>query len=126
MSNPKGPITHISWGRMEVTINGKTHYFKDCKVWPGGAKAWDWQLTGTHHRPGIQPGDIQEILDRNIEVMILSRGMQLMLHTMPKTEALLQSRGIAYHIEETRQAVTLFNTLTLQGKGVGGIFHSTC
>jgi hypothetical protein len=30
-------ITHISWGQMEVTIDGQTLTFKDCKVWPGGA-----------------------------------------------------------------------------------------
>jgi hypothetical protein len=126
MSNSTAPITYVSWGRMEVTINNATHKFKDCKVWPGGAKVWDWGITGTHHQPGIQPADIEEILDQEIEVMILSRGMQLMLHTCPETEALLQSRGIAYHIEETRQAVALFNSFTQQGKRVGGIFHSTC
>jgi len=126
MSNLTGPITHISWGRMEVTINNQTHHFKDCKVWPGGAKAWDWGATGTHHQPGIQPADIEEILDQDIEVMILSLGMQLMLHACPETEDMLQSRGVAYHIEETRQAVDLFNSLTQQGKKVGGIFHSTC
>jgi hypothetical protein len=126
MSHPTGPITHISWGHMEVTIQNKTHQFKDCKIWPGGAKAWDWRITGTHHRPGIQPADIAEILDQDIEIMILSRGMQLMLHTCPETKAMLQSRGVVYHIEETRQAVDLFNKLAQQGKRVGGIFHSTC
>jgi hypothetical protein len=119
-------ITHISWGNMEVTINGQTYKFKDCKVWPGGAKEWDWNLTGTRHKPGIQPADIEEILAQGVEVMILSRGMQLMLHTCPETEELLRSRGIAYHIEETKQAVALFNRLMEQGKRVGGIFHSTC
>ena len=119
-------ITHLSWGRMEVTIEGRTLTFKDCKVWPGEAKEWDWGITGTHHRPGIQPADIEEILDQDIEVMVLSRGMELMLHTCPKTEQLLRSKGIDYHIEETKQAVALFNELAQQGKRVGGIFHSTC
>ena len=126
MNNPETPITHLSWGRMEVTINGKTHRFKDCKVWPGGAKEWDWRLTGTHHKPGIQPADIEEILEYGIEVMILSRGRQLMLHTCPETEELLRLRGIRYHIEETKKAVALFNSLTREGKKVGGVFHSTC
>jgi hypothetical protein len=64
-------ITHISWGKMEVTTNGKTLTFKDCKVWLGGATAWDWTLTGTRHLPGIQPADTEEILAHQIEVMIL-------------------------------------------------------
>jgi len=119
-------ITHISWGHMEVKTNGQTLSFKDCKVWPGGVKKWDWNLTGTRHRPGIQPADIEEILTQGVEVMILSRGMQLMLYTCPETEQILRSRNIEYHIEETKQAVNLFNKLTSEGKKVGGIFHSTC
>ncbi len=100
--------------------------FKDCKVWPGGAKAWDWGLTGTSHSPGILPGDIEELLERGVDVVVLSRGMQLRLHTAPQTEALLAARGIEYHIEETGRAVELFNELMGQGRNVGGVFHSTC
>jgi hypothetical protein len=111
---------------MEVTINGRTQTFKDCKVWPGGAKEWDWRETGTRHQPGTQPADIAEILEQGIEVMILSRGMELVLQTHPDTEKLLRERGIEYHIEETNAAVALLNQLSQQGKRVGGIFHSTC
>lgn len=113
-------------GHIEVTINDQTYRFKDCQVWPGRVKEWDWNLTGTRHRPGIQPADIDDILAHNVDVMILSRGMECMLYTWPDTEHLLRSRGIAYHIAETQQAVDLFNTLTRQGKKVGGVFHSTC
>jgi hypothetical protein len=119
-------ITHLSWGRIEVTVNGKSRRFRDCKVWPGGATEWDWNITGTRHQPGIQPADIEDILAGDIEVIILSRGMNLRLHTLPKTEKLLQSRGIEYHIEQTSQAVEMFNKLMRQGRKVGGIFHSTC
>jgi hypothetical protein len=119
-------ITHLSWGKMEVTTNGQIYHFKDCKVWPGGAKEWDWNITGIRHQPGIQPTDIEEILNQDVEVLILTRGMELRLHTCPETEALLQSRGIEYHIEETKEAVKLFNQLVEEGKKVAGIFHSTC
>ena len=119
-------ITRLSWGQMEVTTNHQTYHFKDCKVWPDGAKEWDWNITGTRHQPGIQPADIEEILNHDIEVMVLTRGMELRLHTCPETEALLQSRGIAYYIEETKEAAKLFNLLSQEGQKVGGIFHSTC
>jgi hypothetical protein len=119
-------ITNLSWGRIEVTVNGKSLRFRDCKVWPGGATEWDWNDTGTRHQPGIQPEDIEDILGRDIEVMILSRGMNLRLQTLPKTEKLLQSRRVEYHIEQTPQAIEMFNKLMRQGKKVGGIFHSTC
>lgn len=119
-------ITHISWGRMQVNVNGEIHYFKDCKVWPSGAKEWDWKITRTRHQPGIQPTDIQEILDQGVDFLVLSRGMQLMLHTCPETEELLRSLAIEHHIGQTQLAVALFNDLVKQGRKVGGIFHSTC
>ena len=119
-------ITHLSWGRIEVTINGKTLRFRDCKVWPGGAVDWNWNETGTGHQPGIQPVDIEEIIAQNIEVMILSRGMNRRLQTLGRTEKLLQSQEIEYYIEQTPRAVEMFNELMRQGKKVGGIFHSTC
>ena len=119
-------ITHLSWGRMEITLNDQVLPFKDCKIWPGGATEWDWRLTGTRHQPGIQPADIEEILAQGVEIMILSRGMDLMLYTCPETEALLRAKGIEYFIEETKQAAAHFNQLMEAGKRVGGIFHSTC
>ena len=126
MNRQNQPITHISWGKIKVLINGKVHKFKDCKVWPEGAKNWDWHLTGTNHEPGIQPADIEEILEKNIDVMILSRGMDLKMNICPETEALLKSKNIPYFVEETKKAVELFNELCQAGKRVGGIFHTTC
>ncbi len=119
-------ITHLSWGNIEVEIGGTRKHFKDCKVWPGGAVEWDWKQTGTHHRPGIQPADVQEILDQGIEILILSRGMQLRLEMSPPIERMLRARRIEYHFLETHQAVDLFNQLALAGDNVGGIFHTTC
>jgi hypothetical protein len=126
MKHPHALITHISWGNMEISVNGETKRFKDCKVWPEGAADWDWRITGTDHDPGTQPADIEEILDQGIEVMILTKGMEHKLHTCPETEQLLKEKGIAYYIEETGKAVELYNRLAQQGKRVGGIFHSTC
>jgi hypothetical protein len=119
-------ITHLSWGRMEVTVGRRVLQFKDCKVWLGGARTWDWRETGTHHQPGIQPADIEEILEKGVEVMVLSRGMELRLATTPEARQLLEAQGVEFHIEETGRAADLFNQLMLAGKKVGGIFHSTC
>ena len=74
---------------------------------------------------GIQPADIQELLDHGSRVVILSRGMQLALQTCPETLQLLRELGIIYHIEETTEAVQHYNELA-QTQPVGGLFHSTC
>lgn len=44
MSSPE--ITSLSWGHMRV--KGCSSGYKDCKVWPGGSRAWDWGETGTN------------------------------------------------------------------------------
>ncbi len=115
-------ITYISWGRMEVETLGRG---KDFKLYPGGGRAWDWNETGTRHVPGIQPADVLELLDRGSQVIVLTRGMQLVLRTCPETLALLRERGIPVHVEETRAAVALYNRLAA-ATPVGGLFHSTC
>jgi hypothetical protein len=119
-------ITDLSWGSMEVSIGGQKHHFKDCKVWPGGAREWRWGETGTHHSPGIQPADIEEILAQGIDVLVLGCGAFRRLGVCTKTETLLRERGISYHVEKTGKAVQLFNQLTKEDKRVGGVFHSTC
>jgi hypothetical protein len=119
-------VKYAGWGKIEVTIGSRTLTFRDCKVWPGGATGWDWRITNTHHQPGTQPADVEEILEHGIDTMVLSRGASLALGTCPETEDLLRDRGIEYYIEETKKAVDLYNSLVEQGKRVGGIFHSTC
>jgi hypothetical protein len=99
---------------------------RDFKLYPGGGRPWDWRETDTHHVPGIQPADVEELLDHGSTVIVLSRGMELALQTAPETFALLRQRGVSSHVEETSAAVALYNRLAEAGEKVGGLFHSTC
>jgi hypothetical protein len=98
---------------------------KDFKLHPGGGRPWDWSEHGTRHDPGIQPADVQELIDRGCTVIVLSRGMELRLDTMPETLRLLEDNGIEVHVEETTAAVQVYNRLA-ETEHVGGLFHSTC
>ena len=122
IKNRSPRIKHISWGRMEVEGVGTG---KDFKLYPGGGRDWDWNETGTRHVPGIQPADVMELIERGSEVIVLTRGMELVLQTCPETLELLDERGIAVHIEESRAAAELYNRLA-ETEAVGGLFHSTC
>jgi hypothetical protein len=115
-------ILHLSWGRIEVEGRGA---FKDAKLYPGGAREWDWRETGTRHSPGIQPADIAELFDYGAEVVVLSKGMLERLQVCPETLALLERKGVAAHVLPTEDAVRLYNELAAKQK-VGGLFHSTC
>jgi hypothetical protein len=116
-------ITQISWGNMQVEGLGSG---RDFKLHPGGGRVWDWRETNTHHVPGIQATDVEELVRQGSQVVVLSRGMQLALQTAPETLEFLHRNQIPFYIEETKSAVKLYNDLALAGKQVGGLFHSTC
>lgn len=113
---------HLSWGKMQVE-DGET--FKDAKLYPGGAREWNWKETGTEHVPGIQPADVQELLDHGACVVILSRGIEKRLQVQPETVQMLKDRGVEFHVLQTEDAVKLYNELR-DRVPTGGLFHSTC
>jgi len=123
-ANKQSPtVRNIEWGKIEIEGLGA---FRDVKLYPGGGRAWDWGETDTHHVPGIQPSDIQELIDNGSEFIVLSRGMQLVLQTCPETIEKLNELSIPFVVEETSKAVASYNAMVSEGKAVGGLFHSTC
>jgi len=119
-------VTNLSWGVIKVKHSGETLSFKDAKLYPGQATAWDWGITGTHHNPGIQYEDIREILDSGVDHIILSKGQYGNLGiTNGLTEQIAQE-NVAVHVAETEEAVELYESLRKQGVNVGIIIHSTC
>ena len=116
------PIVSLSWGRIEVEGFGT---FKDAKLWPGGARAWDWNETGTRHSPGIQQADLAEILSAGVEVVVLTRGMSGMLGVPEEIVSWLGARGIEVVVERTEAAAQRYAAFR-SDRRVGGLFHTTC
>ena len=118
---PSPRITHHSWGRLEVESNS----FKDAKLFPGGSREWDWNETGTNHVSGVQPADVEELLEHGASVIVLSRGFHERLQICQQTLQRLQDKNIPVHVEQTEEAVRLYNELS-ETKRVGALIHSTC
>ncbi|HZM77459.1 MAG TPA: MTH938/NDUFAF3 family protein [Candidatus Limnocylindrales bacterium] len=112
----------VEWG--EITVDGVGE-FKDAKVFPDSVQEWDWNDTGTRHSPGIQPADVEELVDAGAEAIVLSRGMERRLSVMPETLDYLKSRGIEVHVAETKEAVDVYHRLSAS-KPTGALIHSTC
>ncbi len=115
-------IAHLSWGQLKVEGHPT---FKDAKLYPGGARAWDWRETGTQHVPGIQPADVEELLEHGASVVVLSQGMTGRLQVTPETLQVLKDQGVTVHVLGTEEAVRTYNKLT-KDESVGGLFHTTC
>ena len=124
MSHGRSPrITKISWG--QVKVEGFNSPFKDVKLYPGNAREWDWTETGTRHTPGIQPADVQELVDHGATIVILATGMTERLKVRPETLLLLEKADIQTHILNTNEAVRLYDELR-EFNAVAALIHSTC
>jgi hypothetical protein len=116
-------VTHLSWGHLEV--EGVDGSFKDAMLFPGGARAWDWNETGTNHEPGIQPADIEELLEHGASAVVLSKGFNERLRVTPDALRMLEDRGVSAHVRQTEEAIQLYNELR-ETERVGALIHSTC
>ena len=116
-------VTHLSWGRLEV--EGVDAPLKDAKLFPGGARAWDWRETGTSHDPGIQPADVEELLERGATAVVLSQGFDEQLGVTREVLRALEDRGVSAHVRQTEEAIRLYNELR-ETERVGALIHSTC
>lgn len=115
-------ITELTWGSVATEVGT----FKDAKLWPGGARNWDWNETGTAHSPGIQPADVDELLDAGAQVVVLSLGQQRRLQVTDAALARIAERGATAETLPTPEAVRRYNTLAREGAQVGALIHSTC
>jgi hypothetical protein len=119
MHSPR--ITHLSWGHLEI----EDRSFKDAKLFPGGSREWDWNETGTDHVSGIQPADVEELLEHGASGVVLSRGFYERLQIREQTLQMLRDKNIPVHVEQTEEAVRLYNELS-KTERVGALIHSTC
>lgn len=117
-------IEKFEWGK--IWLEGRERPFKDAKLYPGGAREWDWNETGTRHTPGIQVADTKEILANRAQCIILSTGFYEQLKVPADTLHYLEKLGIDVKVAQTAEAVECYNQLVKAGYAIGGLFHSTC
>ena len=115
-------VLSYTWGQLDIEGFGQ---FKDAKLYPGGARKWDWNETGTNHTPGIQLTDAEELLQHGAQVVILTRGVLGSLKVPAETITALEARGITVHVARTPKAIDLYNQLR-EKEPVGILIHSTC
>ncbi|MBW3660578.1 MAG: Mth938-like domain-containing protein [Gemmatimonadetes bacterium] len=116
-------IEDLDWGRLAV--EGREAPYKDAKLWPGGSREWDWNETGTRHVPGVQPADVEEVVEHGAEVVVLGRGILGALRVKDETLEALERAGVEVHVAKTEEAVRRYNELR-EARPTGGLFHTTC
>lgn len=124
-------IASCEWGRITV-VNEKSNQItshRDCRIHPMGCEEWDWCKSNTHHQPGIQFSDIEDLLQvhPNVTNVILSMGMKNALNIHPNTIHTMQQKypKVNLHTLTTMDAVALYQKL-YKTHLVIALLHSTC
>lgn len=110
------PIDSISFG--EITIKGKT-YYSDVVVTSEDRVSL---LEKTHI---ISPSLVRKILEKRPDSIVVGVGLEGTVHIHPAVKAALKKKNIRLFVDNTENAVEIFNALQGQRKKVAGIMHIT-
>ncbi len=75
--------------------------------------------------PGVKPADVEELLDHGVTVVVIAKGFYGRLGVCPDTLKMLENRDVPVYVENTEEAVRLYNGLR-EDVPVGALIHSTC
>lgn len=117
----------VEWGK--TTYQNQT--FKDGKVWNTtksgkGITEWIWTKDGTRHVSGITKGAVEELLEHEPSIVILTKGFDNRLTIPDDIVGWLSAKGLKVINMPTKTAVKMFNHLADCGENVCALFHSTC
>ena len=115
-------ITSFQWGQI---IDSSGRIFKDARLFPGGVEEWDWRTTGTRHDPGIQTADFEDLVATKPDLVILSRGVDLVLQVPQATIDFARSHAARVLVLQSEQAVAEYNR-RITSERVVALIHSTC
>ena len=119
---PSPLVAAFRWGVIEDSTG---RVFKDARLYPGGTEGWDWRKTGTHHEPGIQVADFEDLLTLHPASVILTRGVQLVLQVPEATVAYARASGAEVLVLQSEDAVAEYNRRARR-EPVVALIHSTC
>src|SRR4051794_5779914 len=94
-------IASFRWGQI-LDTSGRT--FKDARLFPGDVEEWDWRKTGTRHDPGIQIADLKDLVALKPDVVILSRGVDLVLQVPQATIDFARSHAAQVLVLQSEEA----------------------
>ena len=111
-------ITHFAFGK--IVIEG-TEYSKDVIVYPDHVFSPWWRKEG--HL--LQIEDLSEIVKAEVTKLIVGTGSFGTMRVPDETMTYLSSQGIEAIVENTEQAVRIYNDLSSE-KTVIAALHLTC
>ncbi len=110
-------IEKVKFG--EIVVRGKK-YTSDIIIF------WDGEIVEKEKSHKITEKDMEEILLKEPEVIVIGRGMGELVKVEEEAIALCEKENVKVRIYPTPEAVKEFNSLFREKKKVVGVFHLTC
>jgi hypothetical protein len=110
-------INSVKFG--EIRVSGKDYYSDVFVFWDGKV-----ELKAKSHI--ICMDDMDFITKKKPDALVIGTGMQGVVKILPEVKEVLENRKIKLFMDETPNAIDIFNGLKSRGKKVVGIFHVTC
>jgi hypothetical protein len=108
-------IDSVDFG--EIVVAGKS-YYSDVSI---DSKGRVEHRTKSHV---VGADDIMPVL-KDVDCIVIGTGMEGSVEVEDEVPEILENKGIKLFVEETRNAVDVFNGLIADKKRVAGIFHVT-
>jgi len=106
----------------QIDIDGRV-YEHDVIITPDGVQADWWRKQG--HNLCIE--DLAGLMEHPPRVLVIGTGYGGCMRVPGKTIEELEARGIETHVENTREAVNIYNRLSQEGvSGLAAGLHLTC
>lgn len=103
-----------------LVVDG-TAYDADVIILPEQVLSGWWRIEGH----ALHPEDIDAVLDRLPDVLVVGQGAYSRLTILPETRAALQREGIELVAQPTREACQTYNDLRAQ-RPTAAALHLTC
>ena len=114
-------INSFKWGYIE--INGIRYV--DAKIYPNKVENWDWANTDTTHDEGVQPQDVQDLVDQGCTFIIISQGLSRKLEMDFESYKVLLKANIDFLVTDTITAVDRYMDEILdEAHLVGALIHT--
>jgi hypothetical protein len=111
-------IDSYEFGR--IVVDGKI-FSSDVIIYPERVKG-DWWRKEGHE---LSTDDLDDVLDRKPDVIVVGTGNPGMMRVLPQTEKLIRSKRIELIVQPTKRACETYNQLS-STKRVIAMLHLTC
>ncbi len=110
-------IDAVKFGEIKI---GGTDYYSDVAVW------WDGKVELIIKSRQFGMSELFNLLKRGSEAVVVGTGIEEgSIQVMEEVEEEMENRGLPFFVENSRNALEVFNGLVSQGKKAAALIHVT-